>query len=111
MPIMLDGVIRIKQTVTSGGGFKYKDKILTRDIYSNDLKIIVEYDGVWHFKDIHGQLEEKKIKDRLLEEWVIDNDWRIVRISDDLYRKEKGKYLEILINSIYNRLDKVIKIY
>jgi len=96
---------------TSGGGFKYKDKILTRDIYSNDLKIIVEYDGVWHFKDIHGKLEEKQTKDRLLEEWVIVNDWRIVRISDDLYRKEKEKYLEILINSIYNRLDKVIKIY
>lgn len=96
---------------TSGGGFKYKDKILTRDIYSNDLKIIVEYDGVWHFKDIHGQLEEKQIKDRLLEEWVIDNDWRIVRISDDLYRKEKEKYLEILIKSIYNKSDKVIKIY
>jgi len=31
---------------TSGGGFKYKDKILTRDVYSNDLKIIVEYDGI-----------------------------------------------------------------
>jgi hypothetical protein len=51
------------------------------------------------------------MKDRLLEEWVIDNDWRIVRISDDLYRRDKYKYLEILINSIYNKSDKVIKIY
>lgn len=96
---------------TSGGGFKYKGKILTRDIYSNDLKIVIEYDGIWHFKDIHGQLEEKQLKDKLLEEWIIDNDWRIVRISDDLYRKDKVKYLEILINSIYNKSDKVLKIY
>jgi very-short-patch-repair endonuclease len=96
---------------TSGGGFKYKETILTRDIYSNDLKVIVEYDGIWHFKDIYGQLEEKQAKDRLLEEWVIGNDWRIVRISDDLYRKDKEKWLTVLVNSIYNKSDKIIKIY
>lgn len=40
---------------------EYNDKIyrLCPDIWSNSLKIIIEYDGIWHFKDIHNQLERK----------------------------------------------------
>ena len=96
---------------TSGGGYKYKGVNLTRDIYSNKLKVIVEYDGIWHFKDIHGQLDDKQMKDRLLEEWVIENDWRIVRIKDDLYRKNKKMWIDILVDSIYNKEDKIIKLF
>lgn len=96
---------------TSGGGFRYKDVILSRDMYSNQLKTIVEYDGIWHFKDIHGQLEEKQLKDALLEEWCINNNWRLIRIKDDLYQKEKEKYRNILIDSIYKEEEQIIKIY
>jgi hypothetical protein len=96
---------------TSGGGFKYNGINLTRDMYSNKLKVIVEYDGVWHFKDIHGQLEDKQMKDRLLDEWVIKNDWRIIRLKDDLYRKDKNKWLDKLIDCIYNRSETIIKLY
>lgn len=96
---------------TSGGGFKYKDVILTRDMYSNKLKTIIEYDGIWHFKDIHGQLAEKQLKDLLIEEWCLQNNWRLIRLKDDLFRKDKVKYLNILIESIYNKSDQIVKIY
>lgn len=96
---------------TSGGGFRYNDVQLTRDMYSNKLKVIVEYDGIWHFKNIHNQLEEKQMKDRLLDEWVVNNNWRIVRLKDELYRKNKDKWLTELIDCIYNRNESVIKLY
>jgi very-short-patch-repair endonuclease len=96
---------------TSGGGFKYKDVYLTRDMYSNKLEIIVEYDGIWHFKDIHGQLEQKIEKDRLLEEWCIKNNWRLIRIKDDLYRKNSKYWMEQLLISIYNSNEQIIKLY
>lgn len=96
---------------TSGGGFKYKEVILTRDMYSNKLKTIVEYDGIWHFKDIYGQLQEKQYKDSILEEWCLQNNWKLIRIKDDLYTKDKVKYLQILLNSIYNENKQIIKIY
>lgn len=35
---------------------------ISRDLYSNKLKICFEYDGIWHFKNIHGQLELKQKK-------------------------------------------------
>lgn len=96
---------------TSGGGFKYEDINLTRDIYSNKLKVIVEYDGIWHFKDIHGQLENKQMKDKLLEKWTIENNWRLIRLKDDLYRKNKKYWLNNLLNSIYNSTEQIIKLY
>jgi len=96
---------------TSGGGFKYKETILIRDMYSNKLKTIVEYDGIWHFKDIHGQLQEKQYKDKILEEWCLQNNWRLIRIKDDLYTKDKVRYLKILMDSIYNENQQIIKIY
>lgn len=96
---------------TSGGGFKYEDTILTRDMYSNKLKIIVEYDGIWHFKDIHGQLEKKIYKDNLLEKWTIENNWRLIRIKDEIYQKDKKTWMNILINKIYNSTDQIVKLY
>jgi hypothetical protein len=96
---------------TSGGGFKYENINLTRDMYSNKLKVIVEYDGIWHFKDIHGQLENKQMKDNLLEKWVIENNWRLIRLKDDLYRKNKKYWLNNLLNSIYNSNEQIIKLY
>lgn len=101
----------ISDNWTSGGGFKYDGVRLTRDMYSNKLKVIVEYDGIWHFEDIKGQLADKQIKDSKLEEWVIKNGWRLIRLKDDLYQKDKHKWLNILIDAIYNCQEQIIKLY
>ena len=96
---------------TYGGGLKYKNEKITRDLYSNKLKVCFEYDGVWHFKDIHGQLEKKQYKDKLLEEWCIENNYRLIRLKDEVYLKNKSKVLDLLIDEIYNGTNKIVKIY
>lgn len=53
------------------------------DMFSRSLKIIVEYDGIWHFKDIHGQLEKKQLRDSLLENWCLSEGWGLLRIDED----------------------------
>jgi hypothetical protein len=47
---------------TYGGSLKVQDELIIRDLYSPKLKICFEYDGVWHFRDIKGQLAKKTEK-------------------------------------------------
>lgn len=95
---------------TFGGMMKYKNEGLVRDLFSKKLKICIEYDGIWHFKDIHNQLERKQYKDKLLEEWCIDNNWRLIRIDENVYNKNKSDAINILIDCVYNKTDQIIKI-
>ncbi len=90
---------------TFGGLGKFKEVSLNADLYSRKLKIIFEYDGVWHFKDIHGQLADKQMKDRLQEEYSIENGYRLIRIDED--KKLSFNEIEELI---YKRNEKIIKI-
>jgi hypothetical protein len=96
---------------TSGGSIKYKEESLIRDMYSNKLKVCIEYDGIWHFKDIKGQLAKKQLKDRLLEEWCLKNDFRILRVSDDLWNKNKVEIFKEVEKFCYNSFDLIKKIY
>jgi hypothetical protein len=91
---------------TFGGGLYVDDRThISRDLYSNKLKICFEYDGIWHFKDIHGQLDGKQRKDRLLEDWCRDNDYRLIRIDE-------AAYIDInqIVDLIYNRSEMLIKV-
>lgn len=92
---------------TFGGAIKKKNIHITRDLYSHKLKICVEYDGIWHFKDIHGQLKNKKMKDSLLEEWCVENGYKLVRIDEEVYKKEG---MSLLIEAIYNNNNQIIKL-
>lgn len=85
--------------ILSNGSF------LSRDLWSDKLKICFEYDGIWHFKDIKGQLQKKQLKDTLLEEWCIQNKYRLVRIDELNY-----KYIEQIVDLIYRRDDTILKI-
>lgn len=89
----------------SGGGTKINDIQICRDLWSDKLKICFEYDGIWHFKDIHGQLQNKQLKDRLLEKWCLENNYRLIRIDEDEY-----KNINQIIDLIYNKSDQIIKI-
>lgn len=96
---------------THGPLTKFKDKNLVCDLYSRKLQVIFEYDGIWHFKDIHGQLEDKQFKDKLLEEWCVENNYRLIRIREEIYKEDKIKWLSIIENEIYNGKEQIIKYY
>ena len=84
---------------------------LIRDLYSDKLKVCFEYDGIWHFKDIHGQLKEKQEKDILLENWCKNNRYRLIRIKEDVYKQNKSEWLSKIENEIYNGKDQLVKFY
>lgn len=88
----------------SGGCLNYNDTKLVRDMWSDKLKICFEYDGIWHFKDIHGQLESKQFKDKLLEIWCIENNYRLIRIDEELFEN-----VHQIVDFIYNDTRKIIK--
>jgi hypothetical protein len=88
----------------SGGCLNVNDSKLVRDMWSDKLKVCFEYDGIWHFKDIHGQLESKQLKDRLLESWCIENDYRLIRIDEDSFEN-----VNQIVDFIYNDVRKIIK--
>lgn len=82
----------------SGGLLKLEDgSRLSRDLYSDKLKICFEYDGIWHFKDIHGQLKTKQHKDLLLEKWCITNEYKLIRVQAEFF--ESTAQIENLIYS------------
>ena len=87
------------------------NQTLVRDMFSKKLKVCFEYDGIWHFKDIKGQLEDKQKKDLLLEKWCIQNNYRLIRIKENIYKKDKKYWLDKLEEIIYNGNEKLVKIY
>lgn len=92
---------------TSGGNFKLEDNSRkSLDIYSKDFKIIIEYDGIYHFKDIYGNFEKVKHKDRLIEKWCIDNNWKIIRVNEKTYHLHKEKVINTIFDMIKN-LDQI----
>jgi len=89
----------------SGGRIKHNRIGIVRDLYSDLLKICFEYDGIWHFKDIKGQLRDKQIKDKCLEDWCLINKYRLIRVDEN-------DYIDVnqIENLVYGRNDKIIKI-
>jgi hypothetical protein len=96
---------------TFGGKINFKDESIVRDLYSDKLKVMVEYDGIWHFKNINNQLEKKQKKDYVMEEWVILNGWRLLRVKEEVYKINKEKTIDMIKNFIYNSDEKIIKLY
>lgn len=94
---------------TFGGNIKHNDLMLSRDLFSKRLKICFEYDGVWHFKDIHNQLEKKQAKDKALEDWCVENDWRLIRMSESFHLEHKEDFVYIIEDAIYNKQDQILK--
>lgn len=90
----------------SGGILKFTDgNLLSRDLWSDKLKVCFEYDGIWHFKDIHGQLAKKQLKDRLLEEWCKEKGYRLIRVDEDVYKNP-----EQIVDLIYHQSEQIIKL-
>jgi hypothetical protein len=90
---------------TGGRLILNKKDSIARDLWSDSLKVCFEYDGIWHFENIKNQLEKKQNKDRLLELWCIENDYRLIRVDEN-----SKTSLEQIENLIYNDDRKIIKI-
>ena len=95
---------------TFGGNLKFNNQRIVRDLYSKSLNVCIEYDGIWHFKNIHGQLKSKQAKDKALEDWCLTNDYRLIRIDEDKYNTNKKYYLNKIIAEAYNGKEQIIKI-
>lgn len=95
---------------THGGSLLYNGDRLVRDLFSPILKICIEYDGIWHFKNIKNQLADKQRKDKNLELWCVENGWRIIRIDDDVYNADKSGSIVQLEHHVYSSTEPVIKL-
>ena len=90
---------------TSGGSLKVESSRISRDMYSDKLKICFEYDGIWHFKDVHGQLAHKQKVDRLLEDWCIRSGYKLVRLDESAFTG-----IQQVIKAVYEDPGPVVKI-
>ena len=88
------------QEWTFGGLTKYKDKFLSVDLKSKKLKIIIEYDGIWHYKDIKSQLKNKQYIDSLVNEWCKINNWLLIRIRDEDFLSNKKDTIKKILEQI-----------
>jgi hypothetical protein len=94
-----------------GGCLKHNGFPLVRDLYSNILKVCIEYDGIWHFENIHNQLEYKQKQDHALEEWCVDHNFRLIRIKENIFLKNEQFWLDIITNEVFNGIAKIVKFY
>jgi hypothetical protein len=79
------------------GSTKVDGFMINPDLWSKKLKVVIEYDGIWHFKDIHGQLERKQNADKATLKFCKENGYRLIRIDEDLNISN-----EIIENEVYN---------
>ena len=97
---------------TFGGALKFESiKGIVRDLYSDILKICIEYDGEWHFKDLVGQLESKQLKDQALENWCLKNGYRLIRIKDEIYQENPEKWKNKIRSEVLNGTESIVKFY
>lgn len=72
------------------------------DIANKCLKVLIEFDGPFHFKPIMGEehLNVRKARDIAVEKYAIENDYVLIRISYDLF--DGKKFDESVLNCLRN---------
>lgn len=83
--------------------YRFNGCFISPDLHSDKLKIVIEYDGIWHFKDINNQLKRKQEVDKETMAYCKKYGYRIIRIDE----KEKISN-EQIIDAVYNRTDSVV---
>lgn len=74
------------------------------DIGHREKKILVEFDGPFHFKPIMGQehLEHRKLRDLAVEKYAVERGYLLIRVSYDVY--DKGNFTSDAKNMITEAL-------
>lgn len=82
-----------------------KTNIRQIDIMSLENKIVIEFDGIHHFKDVFkkkGNLNEVNKKDQELNNVLVEEGWTVIRVSHDEYDyKENGKFNQTTLDKIF----------
>jgi very-short-patch-repair endonuclease len=83
-----------------------KTNIRQIDIMSLENKIVIEFDGIHHFKDVFkkkGNLNEVNKKDQELNSVLVEEGWTVIRVSYDEYEyKENGKFKQETLDKIFD---------
>lgn len=90
------------QTVKSNS-FINKSKRKQVDIVDKEKRIYIEYDGPLHFKEtsLKISLAEIQLKDKLLNEHILENNWTLIRISYDQFSyKAQGHFIDSCLDSL-----------
>lgn len=90
------------------------DKLITSkshrkqvDLMNHNLGIVIEFDGVYHFKAIKGEqtLEETKKRDAELDAAIIRQELTLIRISYDQFSyKDGGKFSDDCLKQLFELL-------
>lgn len=99
---------RIVATILDTNKIKYISQYMVKidnisywfDFYLPTINTFIEYDGVQHYKDINGLLEDNKRRDSLKNNYCTNNDINIIRI----------KYDKNSIDSVFEYLSDAIKL-
>lgn len=82
-----------------------KTNIRQIDIMSLENKIVIEFDGIHHFKDVFkkkGNLNEVSKRDHELNSVLVEEGWTVIRVSYDEYDyKENGKFNQETLDKIF----------
>ena len=90
-----------------------KSKRKQVDFMSRDHQTIIEFDGVLHFKNVKkwNQLEDVQNRDAALENYCIENNKKLVRISWDQWNINKKSFDPEVLEKIENSISGPIGIY
>lgn len=85
------------------------------DIADKSKRIYIEFDGIFHFKDIFKKnvLLDINIKDKLLDEHIFNHNWTLIRVSYDQFIYKTKIINKIKIDSSYFKqecLDEIIRL-
>lgn len=74
------------------------------DFYVPTYNLLIEFDGIHHFKPVYGEekLRQQKAKDKIKDRWCAKRNWPLLRISCF-----EMKDLEAIICKAFDKLDPI----
>lgn len=101
---MIDGYSFKSNQFVKSETFTKKSKRKQIDIADSKMRVYIEFDGPYHFKNINGTLEEIQSSDKLLDEHITRHGWTLIRVSYDQWNGKKfddaclKQFFEVLKN-------------
>lgn len=86
------------------------------DLINHHLRVVVEYDGEWHFRKLHElhNFEQVKAKDQETEQWCTEHNYTLYRISENYFKRTLDSNVQLVVDDIecvFDGTDSVVKRY